>query len=209
MRIQRTRRKTLGLQVKEGEVIVKAPLFASDEAIEAFVRKYGDWIQKQLERQKGAKRRFVFGERFWYLGQSYELKESQEEFVFDGRYFLAKEPSAELFARFYKERAKAYIPPLVERLAKEYGESYRKVGITSAHTRWGSCSSQKNLNFSYRLMMLPPEAIEYVVIHELSHLRHMNHSKAFWELVHSRMPNYKEMERVLTQFEVISLKGDV
>lgn len=206
MKILRSRRKSLGLQVKEGEVIVKAPLFASDEAIEAFVQKYRDWIDKQLERQKATKRDFVFGERFWYLGQSYELKESQEEFVFDGRYFLAKEPSAQLFARFYKERAKSYIPPLVERLAKEYEESYRKVGITSAHTRWGSCSSQKSLNFSYRLMMLPPKAIEYVVIHELSHLRHMNHSKAFWELVRSRMPEYKEMERVLRDFEVISLK---
>ncbi len=206
MRILRTRRKTLGLQVKEGEVIVKAPLFASDETIEAFVCKYSDWIQKQLERQKATKRRFVFGERFWYLGQSYELRESQEEFAFDGRYFLAKEPSSELFARFYKERAKAYIPPLVERLAKEYGESYRKIAITSAHTRWGSCSSRKNLNFSYRLMMVPPEAIEYVVIHELSHLRHMNHSKAFWDLVYSRMPNYKAMEKVLREFEVLSFR---
>ena len=209
MRILRSRRKSLGLQVKEGEVVVKAPLFASDEVIEAFVQKYKEWIDRQLKRQEAVKRRFVFGERFWYLGQSYELKESQEEFAFDGQNFLAKEPKAELFARFYNEWAKEYIPPLVECLAKEYGEAYKKVSITSAHTRWGSCSSQKNLSFSYRLMMLPPEAIKYVVIHELSHLRHMNHSKAFWELVHSRMPNYKEMERVLTQFEVISLKGDV
>ena len=206
MRIQRTRRKTLGLQVKEGEVIVKAPLFASDEAIEAFVQKYKEWIDKQLERQKATKRHFVFGERFWYLGQSYELRESQEEFAFDGRYFLAKEPKAELFVHFYKERAKEYIPPLVERLAKEYGESYRKIAITSAHTRWGSCSSRKNLNFSYRLMMVPPEAIEYVVIHELSHLRHMNHSKAFWDLVRARMPEYKEIERILREFEVPSLR---
>ena len=206
MRILRSRRKTLGLQVKEGEVIVRAPLFASDEAIEAFVQKYKVWIDKQLERQEATKRRFVFGERFWYLGQSYELRESQEEFAFDGGYFLAKEPKAQLFARFYKERAKEYIPPLVECLAKAYGESYRKIGITSAHTRWGSCSSKKNLNFSYRLMMLPPKAIEYVVIHELSHLRHMNHSKAFWDLVCSRMPEYKEIERILREFEVPSLR---
>jgi predicted metal-dependent hydrolase len=76
-------------------------------------------------------------------------------------------------------------------LAKLHGFSHAGIRITSATTRWGSCSSKKTLNFSYRLIMSPKESIDYVIIHELCHLRQMNHSARFWREVASIMPNYK------------------
>ena len=82
-------------------------------------------------------------------------------------------------------------------MASEYGIEYNNIRITSARTRWGSCSSKKNLSFSYRLIQVPLDVIDYVIIHELAHLKHMNHSKQFWNHVGSMMDDYKEKEEWL------------
>jgi len=99
----------------------------------------------------------------------------------------------------YKRQAKAYIVPKVEEYALKFGFDYNKIRITSAITRWGSCSSKRNLNFSYRLILAPKEAVDYVIVHELCHLRQMNHSKKFWDEVGKIMPNYKLQEKWLKQ----------
>ncbi len=91
----------------------------------------------------------------------------------------------------YKKQAKQYIIPRVALLANKYGFQYNCIKITSAKSRWGSCTSAKNLNFSYRLVLTPPEVIDYVIIHELCHLRYMDHSKNFWNEIKSIMPEYK------------------
>lgn len=96
-----------------------------------------------------------------------------------------------------KKNAKDYIPKRVELLALKYSLKYNLVKITSAKTRWGSCTSKKNLNFTYRLMLAPEEVIDYVIIHELAHLKHMNHSKKFWEEVWKMMVDYKKHEKWL------------
>jgi predicted metal-dependent hydrolase len=98
-----------------------------------------------------------------------------------------------------KKEAKEYIVHRVWELASEYGIEYNRIRITSARTRWGSCSSKKNLNFSYRLMLVPQDVIDYVIIHELAHLKHMNHSKKFWSHVESMMGDYKIRERWLKE----------
>lgn len=91
----------------------------------------------------------------------------------------------------YKKRAKIYIPDRVKTLASKYSCRYNIIKITSAKTRWGSCTSKKNLNFSYRLILCPKEVIDYVIYHELAHLTYMNHSKLFWQEVEKMMPDYK------------------
>ena len=100
-----------------------------------------------------------------------------------------------------KQKAKAYIPERVEYLAAKYGFEYEKIRITSARTRWGSCSSRKTLSFSCRLMQYRVECIDYVIIHELCHLRQMNHSSRFWQEVETIMPEYKKWERILKRWE--------
>jgi predicted metal-dependent hydrolase len=102
-----------------------------------------------------------------------------------------------LFRRWYQEKAKEIIPKRVERCADQYGFIYKKVTITSAQKRWGSCNSRGNVNFSWRLIMVPIEVVDYVIVHELAHLTHLDHSKKFWTKVQSIMPDYKNHKKWL------------
>lgn len=96
-----------------------------------------------------------------------------------------------------KKRAYEYLPKRVAHFVEIMGVSPSKVSINSAKTRFGSCSAKGNINFSCRLMQYPDEAIDYVVVHELSHLKHLNHSKSFWAFVEKFLPDYKERKRLL------------
>ena len=95
------------------------------------------------------------------------------------------------------EEAKKMIPPLVEKYAALMGVTYGRVTIRHQKSRWGSCSSKGNLNFNCLLMLTPPECVEYVVIHELCHRKHMNHSAFFWAEVKRVMPDYAIWEKWL------------
>lgn len=132
--------------------------------IEKFVKKHSLWIEKKQKTYK-------------------EEKENNPEHI-----------QTESEMRDLKHQAKVYIPQRVEYLAKKFAKKYNKIKITSAKTRWGSCTSQKNLNFSYRLIGAEKEAIDYVIIHELAHLKYMNHSKIFWNHVWEMMPDYKKWD---------------
>jgi predicted metal-dependent hydrolase len=90
--------------------------------------------------------------------------------------------------------AKDYIPKRTEELAERHGFSYKKIFVRSQKTRWGSCSSAKNLNFNWRLILTPRNCCDYVILHELCHLKEMNHSNKFWSLVEGYMPSYKNAE---------------
>ena len=96
-----------------------------------------------------------------------------------------------------RKSAKAIIPRKVEYFAKIMGLKYGRITITSAKTRFGSCTSKGNLSFSYRLMLYPEEAIDYVVVHELAHLVEMNHSPRFYKVVESILPDYKKRKKLL------------
>lgn len=99
----------------------------------------------------------------------------------------------------YKREARDIIIPRVAEFADKYGFTYNSVKITSAMTRWGSCTSKKNLNFTYRLALAPGRVRDYVIVHELCHLRQMNHSKKFWSEVEAIMPDYKTQEKWLKE----------
>ena len=124
----------------------------------------------------------------------------KESFLFKDAFLInenKKDIAKELIEKFYKNEAKNYIFKRVERIAKRYNLKFNTVKINSAKRRWGSCSSKKSLNFSYRLIMAPKDVIDYVIIHELSHLTYMNHSKDFWNLVFQRAPNHEDCENWL------------
>lgn len=99
----------------------------------------------------------------------------------------------------YRDRARGIITARVVYWAEVMGLSYNRLSIRNTTTRWGSCSSKRNLNFSYRLMFLEPELMDYVVIHELAHLVEMNHSRAFWNIVSMYCPDYKRCKTKLAQ----------
>ena len=93
--------------------------------------------------------------------------------------------------------AKIYFPKRCGELVRLTGGHYEKIMIRDQKTRWGSCSQTGTLSFNYRLMMAPPEVIDYVIVHELCHLTHMNHSKAFWNMVADILPDYTERKKWL------------
>lgn len=102
----------------------------------------------------------------------------------------------------YKEQARKYITTRLEELDREYGYPYGRISIRNQKTCWGSCSSKRNLNFNYRILFLPPEQADYIIVHELCHLKEMNHSARFWKLVERAVPEYKRIRKELRKSEV-------
>jgi len=105
---------------------------------------------------------------------------------------LTKEELARL-----RKAAKEYIPPRVAYYAERMGVRPTAIRFTSARTRWGSCSAKNSISFSVRLMRKPPEAIDYVIVHELAHIREHNHSPRFWAVVAEEMPDYRMRKKLL------------
>ncbi|MFC1640941.1 M48 family metallopeptidase [Patescibacteria group bacterium] len=101
-----------------------------------------------------------------------------------------------------RKLARGYICQRVEYYSECHGFAYNRVFIRCQRTRWGSCSSKKNLNFNMQLMLLREELVDYVVIHELCHTRHLNHSRDFWAEVERIIPNYKELRKELRKTEI-------
>lgn len=97
----------------------------------------------------------------------------------------------------HKEQARMAVHARLAFFNAYYGHALRRVFIKNSKSRWGSCSSAGNLNFNYKLIFLPPEVLDYVVVHELCHLRHFNHGPEFWAAVAEVLPNHKELRRLL------------
>lgn len=202
--IIRTKRKSIALIVEpDGRLVVRAPMRVSDADIKHLVKQKERWIrekQKQVKDKSTQSKQKVYmdGEEFLYLGKSYQLKivaDLNPALVLSRKFYLSRRvlPKAgSVFTEWYREQARAVISERVKLYAARHGFKYRKIRVTSARTRWGSCSSMGNLNFTWRLVMAPPEVIDYVVVHELAHLRVNNHSKEFWKQVERIMPDYKQ-----------------
>lgn len=198
----RSKRKTVAIIVqRDGKVIVRAPLKASERQIRQFVESKIGWIgEKKIQMQEQApalQRKFTAGERFPYLGQDYALSVvsgPRAGLRFEGGFSLNQNSQAEaalLFEKWYKAAARKVLTERVRFYAQKFGLKYQKIRISSARTRWGSCSSRGTLSFTWRLVMAPLEVVDYVVVHELAHLRVQNHSAAFWAEVAQMMPDFK------------------
>jgi len=182
---------------------VRAPLRMRKDDIDSFVAKHVAWIERKQSQMKqkttySPGHVYASGERFWYLGEQYPLKISHtavQPLVFKGHFILARTAllqARSVFEAWYRQQARQILTERVEAYARKMGLVYNKIRITSARTRWGSCSSQRTLSFPWRLVMAPTDVINYVVVHELIHLRVRNHAKAFWDGVESVMPDYRE-----------------
>jgi predicted metal-dependent hydrolase len=208
----RTRRRTIALIVQpDGTLTVRAPLHLPEARIRHFVEAHADWIARQRERIRRSggppvRRQYRDGESFLLLGESHPLQivpAQRPALTFDGRSFRLSRAAVErgeaAFIRWYRQQAAAHLTGRVAALAAAHGFSWKKVCISSARTRWGSCSSTGTLSFPWRLVLAPPEVIDYVVLHELVHTQVRNHSRAFWAQVARRMPEYKTHVRWLKQ----------
>lgn len=185
------------------------------------------WVRKAIaaqieqipDRGPKAPRIYRASEKFHYLGKQLELKflRSEERRVHawhSGHFLFVEIPAKDWDARmtyhpfneyedavigFYKSEAEQFLPPRALSYAHQIGELPRRIIIRGQSTRWGSCSSNRTLSLNWKLMAAPLAVVDYVIIHEICHLRHMNHSKQFWDLVNSLFPDYRGARRWLKE----------
>ena len=159
------KRKTVGLKVRDGKLIVSAPIGTSVGLIDDIVSRHIKWIEQRLESNRAS--------------EALEKTLTEEQII------------------ALKRAAHVYFTERAAHFAAIMGAEYKSVKISSAKARFGSCSSEGNISFSYRLMLYPEAAREYVVVHELAHTRQMNHSAAFYKIIESVMPDYRERKKLL------------
>ncbi len=168
----RSVRKTVSIHVEtDGSVVVRAPLTTGKGFIDSFVSSKEDWIKKSVDKMQ-------------------TRQENRTELA------LSAQQINEL-----KVLAKSYLTARTEYFAGVMGLHYKQLKINSAHTRWGSCNSKGEINYTYRLILAPKDLVDYVVVHELAHLKEMNHSKKFWSVVAGVLPDYKLRQKQLTEWQ--------
>jgi predicted metal-dependent hydrolase len=213
----RKRRKTLSLQIsRAAEIVVSAPYFTPVHEINRFVQEKQKWIDKAIQKQTRARllnkeKEYISGEIFYYLGEGFPLEvlfEQNEKaglIFWNKRFYLNapedKEIRRHFFLLWYKKKACEYISARVDFYCRKLKLTARSTRITSARKRWGSCSEDNNLAFSFRLIMAPPEVIDYVIVHEIMHIKEKSHASRFWKLIEEVMPEYKSYRRRLKKYE--------
>lgn len=168
IKIIRSRRKTLGMEINASGLTVRAPLHVTDEQISEFLASHRGWIEKHMQK--------------WEQWQ--EQCDEVPALTMDEIRELA-------------EKALQYIPERVKYYAPKVGVTYGRITIRNQRSKWGSCSAKGNLNFNCLLMLMPPEVIDSVVVHELCHRKEMNHSDRFYAEVRRVFPEYDKWNRWL------------
>lgn len=170
--IIRTKRKTVAISVsREQKITIRTPLKLSAREAERIINENSDWIKKQL----------------------HIMKERSENSIYSRL--------SECDIQFLKEKAKKVLYHRVSHYSEIMQAEPKGIKITSAKTRWGSCSAKNSLCFSWRLMLLPDDIIDYIVVHELAHIRVKNHQKQFYDEVRRYMPDYRERELRLKKIQ--------
>ena len=164
-------RKTVALQIKpDGTIYVRAPFNMTDSEVRDFVREKSGWITKNLKKLDDIKQKNKMSTPF-----------TQEQII-------------EL-----KQKALLCIPQKVEYFAKRIGVKPAKITVRNQKTRWGSCSKSGSISINCLVMLMPGPVIDYVVVHELCHIKEMNHSKSFWREVERIIPDYKQRQNWLKE----------
>ena len=212
------RRKTVQITVDGGGVQIAAPTTTTGKELRAIVRKRAPWIISHASgvSLKAAPKRFVSGETLPYLGRNVRMIVERAdvrspEVRFDHWHFRVAAPHGlddgerserirHAVVRWYRARAAERLPASVERWWPRLARGTKpRVLIRDQRQRWGSCAPDGTLRFNWRTMMLEPALTEYVVVHELAHLTHRNHSAEFWELVSAAMPDAQGRRRRLRE----------
>lgn len=170
--IHKSNRRTISLSVKDdGIVFIKAPRYVSDTIILKFTEEKHNWIEKRI---KEAKIKTEKTERFKSLVDKNQIKN-------------------------YKEKTRMILTERVGYYADRFNLSHGDIRMSSAKSRWGSCSAKNGLNFNWKIFFAPPEVQDYLVAHELAHTVHRNHKKQFWNLVEKMHPDFKNSRRWLKE----------
>ena len=213
-------RRTLAIQIEPpANVLVISPVNLSEEIIKEKVKSKGGWIIKKLLDFKDMgfipfNREFVNGESFMYLGRNYSLQTTIDNDLlrpkiklFDGK-FQINTPTKDqdilkmAMEKWYRREAKKIILKRIEFYRPRFNIEPRQIKIKEQKKRWGSCTSKGDLLFNWRAVMAPSPVIDYIIVHELSHLANRNHSSKFWKSVETILPDYKIRKKWLRDYGV-------
>lgn len=213
--IIRSSRKTIEVRIEEKRLSVRAPRRVTNREIQELLwQKKPILEKKQLQsanwRREHGPSLYEDGRICPYLGRKYRLSVEENggdgslaEVFADGLQLVCRTPDTSpetvqaLVERWYRENARQVITDRVRYYQPAVGRAVNRIAIKEQKSRWGSCSSKSNLNFNWHLMEFPLEVVDYVVVHELCHLIHMNHTEAFWSEVERILPDYRERRALL------------
>ncbi len=212
--IERSNRRTLSLTVlKDGNVVVKAPINMRDEVINRFVEEKQDWIRSKLtlinktiskfDDVMGYKTFLLYGNRYSLLLDDVKRVETNDKFQIVMPKKIEPDKMLKYLKSWYKKVAKQVLSErlaFIESRIKLKSNSFR---IGDSKGRWGSCNSKGSICLNFRVVMLPPVLIDYVIVHELCHLVEMNHSKNFWNLVSTFLPNVQELKKGIKEYAIL------
>jgi Predicted metal-dependent hydrolase len=211
----RCARKSIGIKITpEKGVEVRVPHNITVKAVQQIIEEKAEWIQKKTElvNEKASlrpKHDFKTGEEILLLGEKYSLviepalqKKEEHIAIKENKIYLqvynpSKEYIKTYLINWYKSLAKEYLTKKTFHYSEKVQVTFETVKITNPSKRWGSCTSKGNINYNWRIIMAPEEMIDYLVVHELAHRKEMNHSKRFYEILKSIMPDYKNREKWL------------
>lgn len=221
--LTRARRKTVSMVIARDGLLVRAPLKIAQRDIDTILQERAAWIVQRLgEWQARAaliRADYRDGGSVLYRGQRVPLRVVQSLFesleVSDDRIVIATPTpltaaqQQQLVERWMRETAQAQFAPLVVAMAQHIGVAVKRVKLTDTKTMWGSCTSDGVVRLTFRLIQLPPSLAQYVIAHEISHRREMNHSPQFWEWVRVLDPHFKSHRRTLAAYTPLLEEGDV
>ncbi|MEB1808962.1 MAG: M48 family metallopeptidase [Bacillaceae bacterium] len=214
------KRKSLEISVEPPNIVnVVAPLDTSEEIIELNVKKKAQWIVeklflfKDMEYQK-INRELVNGESFMYMGRNYSLQIIIDESIkqpivklYQGKFHITtsnknQEPLKAALEKWYRDKTLEKVTEKVQYFQHSFKKKPTAIKVKEQQKRWASCTSKNELLFNWRCAMAPSQVIDYIVVHEMCHMYHMNHSQEFWDLLSSIMPDYERRKEWLKNFGV-------
>jgi len=209
--LERRQRRTVGLKITADGLIVHAPQRISQSVLESLITQKADWIQKKLagvDKNKIPALLWQDGEQLLLLGNNITLALKHDirarAVNYDPGFLQLAMPNpdeapavARKVMQWYKKQALADFARRLEIFSAKLGVALPALLLSNARTRWGSCNSKREIRLNWRLLQAPPHLINYVICHELAHLKEMNHSAKFWAVVASIYPDYKTAEKEL------------
>ncbi|HIQ46827.1 MAG TPA: M48 family peptidase [Sulfurovum sp.] len=200
---------------ERGELLIKSPK-VSLRKIEQLLLKKASWIEKsrvKLQQRKGKSLDFSNNPTLYFMGEAYpfllqEHSKKKTQLVFDEKHFTLFYHRYDeiLFQKhvddFYKREAKKYIPSWVTLWAEKMSLSPLEIRFRKTKRQWGSCSAKNVLTFNSMMMKLPQDVIQYIIVHELAHIRHKHHQRSFWKEVETYLPAYRDRVKILKNYTI-------
>ncbi len=203
----RSKRRTVAITLNsQGNLIVRAPKDLPSEQLELILQQKANWIERtknRIQKQQNLSYNPLLDHKLILFGQTYSIYFTETNHsiqIGSHAIFFPKTKSLiQQLINFYKEQLRTYLHTQLPIWAKTMQVQYRSIKITKAKKRLGSCSGRKILCFSWLNAALPTWVIDYIIVHELAHLKHLNHSPQFWSVVKTYYPNYQLAKKYIRQ----------